>query len=119
MSAIKPVKRYTHDAIGIVLDIRPRVNHQSGIRYKEVEFDDYRIAVPWYIANTIEVGDNIHAYFVNPHWTKDMAALEQAVTSLSRMANHVFQDDNVTLGYCELLDYLDVMHHGFWVVKHI
>jgi len=118
MSTSKPVKRYTLDATGTVLDIRTETNCH-GIRYKVIEFDDCCCHVPWYIANTIEVGDNIHAYFVSPYWTKDMDALEQIVIHLNCMADHVFQDDDVKLGYCELLGYLDAMHHGFWVVRHI
>lgn len=119
MSANKLFKRYTHDATGVVLGIRPKINNENGIKYKVIEFDDCLVHVPWYIAHTIQVGDNIHAYFIPPHWTTDMHDLEHVVIHLNHIADYVFQDHNVKLGYCELLGYLDGIHHGFWVVKHL
>lgn len=109
------VKRYTHEAEGTVLSIS-RKDHND--EYRIIEFDDCRIHVPWYIAHTIQVGDNIHAYF-NQAWSTDMADMECVVASLNAMADVVFKDYKVSDGYRELLIYIREMHHGFWIVEHI
>jgi len=115
MRATKIVKRYIHDAEGTVLSIS-RNNYND--EYRIIEFNDYIINVPWYIAHTIKVGDNIHAYFIQA-WSKDMADMECIVTSLNAMADVMFKDYKVSDGYRDLLSYIREMHHGFWVVEHI
>lgn len=116
MSAAKLVKRYVHEAEGKVLSISWN-DHDDG-KFKTIEFDNYCIHVPWYIAHTIKVGDNIHAYFIHA-WSNDMADMECVVASLNAMADVVFKDYKVSDGYRELLIYIREMHHGFWVVEHI
>lgn len=115
MSATKLVKRYIHEAEGTVLSIS-RNDYNDKCRI--IEFDDCVINVPWYIAHTIRVGDNIHAYFVQA-WSRDMADMERVVASLNDMADVMFKDYRISDGYRELLIYIREMRHGFWIVEHI